>query len=423
MTALRLFTASIRQHPWGSLFIVLLIAATTALSVAVNLQERALREGSARAADQFDLVIGAPGSETQLVLSTVFLQASALSLLTAAQIEDIAGNPLVAWSSPVGFGDYYQGHPIVGVNHDLLSLGGKRLCAQGRFFSQRNEAVVGARSGLSVGDTITPMHGNIGDPNAHTHEGFTYTVVGVLPLDGSVWDQAILVPIESVWLVHDSTTHHHTHSDAPRRTPLRDLPHDPHTHRVSPQWQQAIGGMTPQGAPAMIVTPKSVAGAYQLRSQYRGNGTQAVFPGEVLVRLYGTLGDAKKLLGSIAIVTQILVALAVAVIIAIYLQQQQRQIAALRAFGAPRNRIFFLVWGALLALIGAAIILGALGGYALANLASRAISAQNSFVLPVRFSVEDLTFLALLFVVAAITLLIPSLRHYRRPPADILREG
>ncbi|UJF24376.1 ABC transporter permease [Suttonella sp. R2A3] len=400
MTALRLFTASLRQHPWGSAFIVLLIAATTALSMAVSLQERALREGSARAADQFDLVIGAPGSEIQLVLSSVFLQASDLSLLTPTQIDNIAKNPLASWSSPIVFGDYYQERPIVGVNHDLLSLDGKRRAESGRFFTHHNEAVVGARSGLKIGDTITPIHGNLGDADHLTHEVSSYTVVGVLPVDGSVWDQAILVPIESVWLMHA-------------------MDDNPHSHL---RWQEPIGGIEPQGAPAVIVKPQSVAGAYQLRSQYRGNGTQAVFPGEVLVRLYSTLGDAKKLLSGIAIITQLLVALAVSVIIAIYLQQQQRQIAALRAFGAPRNRIFLLIWGALLMLISIAIILGAIGGYALAAFASNAISAQNGFILPVQFNTEDMRFLAILFIIGAIALLIPSLYHYRRAPAEILRD-
>lgn len=420
MTALHFLTNNLRRHPFGSLFIILLIAATTALSVAVNLQERALREGSAHAADKFDLIIGAPGSETQLVLSTVFLQASALSLLTPEQLKHIEQNPLVAWSSPVGFGDYYQGHPIVGVNQALLTLGNTRNLQQGRTFTHHNEAVVGARSGLAIGDHIVPMHGSIGDPNAHTHDSTTYTVVGILPEDGSVWDQAILVPIQSIWLVHDSKAHHdHQHDHQHDHSkPLREHNHE---HQAPATWQDAIDDSAQAGAPAVIIKPKSIAGAYQLRSQYRGNGTQAVFPGEVLVRLYSTLGDAKKLLTIIAIVTQILVALAVAVIIAIYLNQQQRHIAALRAFGAPRGRIFILVWSGLLAMIGIAIVAGAALGYTIAQVASRLISEQNGFVLPVHFTISDLKLLLILFAIAAVTLLIPSLRHYRSAPAETLR--
>ena len=39
-----------------------LIALAVAIGVGVIAQERALRQGSARAADDFDLLIGAPGS-------------------------------------------------------------------------------------------------------------------------------------------------------------------------------------------------------------------------------------------------------------------------------------------------------------------------------------------------------------------------
>ncbi len=73
--------ADLRRLWAGSIVILLLIAFATALGVAVTLQERALRLGSARAADTFDLVVGAPGSETQLLLSSVFLQPSPLPLM------------------------------------------------------------------------------------------------------------------------------------------------------------------------------------------------------------------------------------------------------------------------------------------------------------------------------------------------------
>lgn len=398
MIALKLIFLQFRRHPFGALFIVLLIAATTALSVAVSLQERALREGSARAADQFDLIIGAPGSETQLVLSTVFLQAAPLALIPADTLNAIAHNPLTEWASPVGFGDYYRGHPLVGVNRELLSLGGKRQPAQGRFFQHTNEAVVGARSGLKIGDHFAPVHGQLGDDQAGSHEAFTYTVVGLLPEDGSVWDQAVLVPIEAIWLMHEHGEPAHT-------------------------FAQPLGEMPMQGAPAMIVKPKSVAGAYQLRQQYRGHGTQAVFPGEVLVKLYATLGDAKTLLSIIAFATQLLVGLAVTVILSIYLQQQRGQTAALRVFGVPRSRLFVLLWSGLVVMIAAAITLGVAVGYLIARIASDAIAARNGFVLPVHLTGEDAGFIAALAGISALALLIPAILQLRQSPAEVLRQG
>jgi len=85
-------------------------------------------------------------------------------------------------------------------------------------FAARAEAVIGADVRLAVGDEMTPSHGIAGrhpllgvesaDERLHRHEGFRYHVVGRLPRQGSPWDRAILVPIESVWETHGLGTGH-----------------------------------------------------------------------------------------------------------------------------------------------------------------------------------------------------------------------
>jgi putative ABC transport system permease protein len=66
---IRFILADLRRLWPAALVIICLVGLASALSIGVTLQERALRLGSARAADKFDLVIGAAGSETKLVLS------------------------------------------------------------------------------------------------------------------------------------------------------------------------------------------------------------------------------------------------------------------------------------------------------------------------------------------------------------------
>src|SRR5690606_37138934 len=140
---------------------VLLIALAVALGTGVTLQERALRLGSARAADSFDLVIGAPGSETQLVLSTVFLQPAALPLVPGEVLAGLQDDPRVAWAAPVGFGDFHRGHPVVGTTTRLIAETAPGF-AEGRMFAAEGEAVIGARVDLALGSEITPTHGEIG---------------------------------------------------------------------------------------------------------------------------------------------------------------------------------------------------------------------------------------------------------------------
>ncbi|WP_224554564.1 FtsX-like permease family protein [Pectobacterium versatile] len=445
----------------GVLVVVLLIATATALSISVSLQERALRMGSAKAADRFDLVIGAPGSETQLVLSSVFLQPSALTLIPAQVLTDLEKNPLVAWAAPVAFGDFYQGMPIVGTTPPLVTDNGKRPLTAGRVFNDGFEAVVGAQTGLTVGSTFSPIHGQVGTEGAHAHDDVTYTVVGVFPADGSAWDKAILVPVNAVWRVHgihpphgadddhdhnehegehdhegehgghthDETAHadeHHNESHPAEGAESDDhhatvaqpvtVPHDDEYGEA-----EAHGHAHQAGLPAIVVKPKTIAGAYQLRSLYRSNTTLAVFPSEVLVKLYSMLGDIRELLTYISLGTQGLVGVAVAMVAVIHLRQRQKQIGALRAFGAPRYGIFTLIWSGLMSLVSVGVLLGVGLGYLAARAIAVVMSEKSGFVLPVTLEWEDIHFVLLLLLVAAVVLTIPAMLSYRQSPATALR--
>ena len=413
----RLIIADWRRLWPGVVVVVVLIALATALSISVSLQERALRMGSAKAADRFDLVIGAPGSETQLVLSSVFLQPSALTLIPAQVLDDVQKNPLVAWAAPVAFGDFYHGMPIVGTNTALVTDGGKRQLQAGRVFKDGFEAVVGAGTGLSIGSTFSPVHGQVGEEGAHAHAEVRYTVVGILPADGSAWDKAILVPVNAVWRVHgihapgdhdEELEHHdgeHEHAEGDAHEHHDDS--DAHHHEA--------------GVPAIVVKPLSIAGAYQLRSLYRSTATQAVFPGEVLVKLYSVLGDIRALLMYIAIGTQGLVGMAVALVAVMHLRQRQKQIGALRAFGAPRTGIFLLIWSGLMSLVFAGVAFGVGLGYVTAQAVSLVMSEKSGFVLPIALGEDDLWFVLLLLAVAAMVLTLPAVLSYRQSPAAALR--
>jgi hypothetical protein len=119
-------------------------------------------------------------------------------------------------------------------------------------------------------------------------------------------------PIEAVWAVHGL---HAGDSQTPFVPGLLD---------------GSVTGKLP-GVPAILVKPKTIADAYKLRGEYRGDATMAVFPGEVLTGLYATLGDARSVMSFIAIAAQILVAAAIALIAISHVHQRRRQIGALRA--------------------------------------------------------------------------------------------
>ena len=144
-------------------------------------------------------------------------------------------------------------------------------------------------------------------------------------------------------------------------------------------------------------------------------------PGEVLTRLYATLGDARLALIAIAMGTQALAAAAVMLVTMAHLAQRRRQIGALRAFGAPRLSIFAVVWSELLLVIGLGVAAGVALGYGAALAMSQVFTRQSGVTLPVVLDRTDVAFAGLLMAVAGAMALIPAAFAYRQSPARALR--
>jgi len=433
---IRFILSDLRRLWAGSLVVVLLVALATALGVCVVLQERALRLGSARAADKFDLVIGAGGSETQLVLSSVFLQPSPLPLMQGEVLGKLAADLRVDWAAPIGFGDSFSGYPIIGTTTTLTqNLSGG--LAEGKIFAREGEAVIGAAVKLSLGGEIKPMHGSL-EEGGETHTELVYHIAGRLRPTGTAWDRAILVPIQAVWHIHgmeaeeheedsgheheaasgtDSVEHGHEHEKA-------GADHDGHGHHGKADPDAALDETLTAGAPglpAILVKPKTIADAYKLRQEYRSGNTVAVFPGEVLTNLYATLGDAKQILVAVASGAQALVAASLVLVTVIHIGQRRRQIGALRAFGAPRGAIFGIVWLEFFFLVAVGIALGFALGYVAALILSGMFSQTSGVAMPVVFTREDVGLAAVLLAFAAILAALPAVLAYRQSPAQALR--
>jgi len=462
---IRFILADLRRLWLGGAVVVLLVALATALGVAVTLQERSLRLGSARAADKFDLVVGAAGSETQLVLSSIFLQAAPLPLVDGSILTRLSADPRVDWAAPVGFGDSFSGYPIIGTTTKLISSTTPGF-AEGKMFALEGEAVLGAAVNLPLGAEIKPMHGTA-ETGGHTHAGPAYKVTGKLQPTGTPWDRAILVPIQAVWHVHglgeehgheeehhDGDGHAHEgeehHEDGETHVEGEAAEHatrvaetlaarpakpafalgtassahieEDHHGSIDPDAPvvETFGASTP-GLPAILVKPKTIADAYRLRQEYRTGSTLGVFPGEVLTRLYATLGDAKMILSAVAAGSQGLVAAALVLVTVIHVGQRRRQIGALRAFGAPRLSVFTIVWLELFLLVALGIGIGFLIGLAAAQIGAQLFAAKSGVILPVGFTREDMR-LALVFLgFAGILAAVPALLAYRQSPATALR--
>ncbi len=405
--------ADLRRFWGGAVAIIVLLALSVALSSVVTLQERAVRLGTARASDKFDLVIGAAGSDTQLTLSSVFLQPSPLPLISGAMLDKLSNDNRVVFAAPIGFGDSALGFPIVGTTTDLISALSPEL-EEGKLFSRLGEAVIGSAVDLDVGGRVSPMHGTV-ETGGHAHTEIRYQISGRMAPTGTAWDRAILVPMRAVWRLHGMEVHEeHDHSEH------ADTPHD-HDHEidVNAPLDEVFDAKSP-GIPAILVKPKTIADAYRLRQEYRSENTLAVFPAEVLTRLYSTLGDARSLLLGIAVGTQIIVVFALLLVAIMHIGARKRQIGALRAFGAPVRSIIAIVWGELFLLLLLGIFLGLAIGYAVAHAITSWLTATTAVRMPVEFAMNDVWMTAGFIAVAAVVSLVPALLALRVSAATAL---
>ncbi len=399
MNPLPMIRADLRGLRWTGVVVVLLVAVAVAVGIALGAQERAFRKASARAADDFPLLIGAAGSKSQLVLTSVYLQLDALPLIDGSALARLGGDDRVAAMAPIAFGDVVAGHPVIGTTADFATRWGRVGLTEGRVFAAENEAVVGAEARFAVGADLTPSHGTAGgswptnlgrvgaEEASHRHEHAHYKVVGRLAPTGGPWDRAVIVPVETVW-----ETHHLGNG------------HAAGVERIGPPFE---ADKIPD-VPAIVVRPKSFAAAYQLRGEWKKSDTQALFPAEVLVELHSILGDVERILLVASAIDDGLVFLAVTALLVTVTGLRRRRYAVLRAIGAPQGFVLATVWGAAATLMAIGSLTGLGLGWLGAIAVSEVVAGRTGLAVPVALGPSELLWAGSVFLAGSLFALVPA---------------
>ncbi len=380
--------ALIRRHWAVTVIFVVLISVSVALGTGLLAQERALRTATARAADPFDIIVAAPGSELTVMFAAVFLRPSDMGLVGGAVLKDLAADKRVTFLAPIGFGDSVGDAPIVGTTANLVTHLAGDAGIQGRIWQAPFEAITGAALEARIGDHLAPAHG-VGDAaEAHAHDGTSFEVVGLMPSTGSPWDRAVIVPIEALWQVHGLADGH---------------------REAGPIGPPFVPELVP-GVPAIVVGTETLADAYSLRSEYdRKGATMAFFPGAVLAQLYGVMGDVRGAMSVMANVSQVLVAIGALCGLAIVARLFRRQLALLAALGAPRRFVMAVIWVHALLHLVAGAVLGLVMGFAATGALSRIIAGRTSLAIDAHLGTAEILTVCAFLGISAIAALIPAL--------------
>ena len=397
-----LVRALLARFRWTNAIFIVLISISVGLGIGLLAQERGLREGTARAAEPFRLVVTAPGSEITAMFATVYLEPTAMPLLDGEAYTEIAAAEGVDFAAPLGFGDSHEGAPVVGTIAPMVThLAGDREI-EGRSFERGFEAVAGALVDLAVGDSFTPAHGIGAEATGDAHEGVEIEVVGRMPRTGTPWDRAVLIPIETVWETHG----------------LPNGQSEEQIDQIGPPYDPAVF----PGTPAIVVNSANLPTYYGLQAEFnQRSDLMAFFPGAVLSRLYSTLGDVREVLSLITGVTQALLALAVLSALLILTRLFRRQLALLRALGSPRRFVFSIVWSYAATLIVGGTLAGLVLGVAAAEVISGVISQRTDIAIAAAIGWREVHLSAALISAGTVLALLPGFAVLRMPVIEALR--
>lgn len=404
---------SLRQHALSTVVTALAIALAAGLVMSVFVIQKQTYQAFAGGDSGFDAVLGARGSQLQLVLNTVFHLETSPGNISWQMYRDIAQNPQVELAVPYAVGDNYQGFRIVGTSEELFTKtefrkGGKyEVESGGRFFnSQAKEAVIGsfaaAQTGLKVGDVFQPYHGLIFDEkNKHNDD---YTVVGVLEPTNSPSDRVIWIPIEGVYRMTG------------------------HVLRGAGENYQAQDGaeipIEAKEVSAVMLKLKSTQAGMNLDQLINKQGKAATlaFPiGRTMAELFDKIGWLNRVLELIAYLVVIVAAFSILASVYNSINERRREFAILRALGAKRTTVFsvIVIEAASTALIGA--IAGYLVYLIILSATAYIVKNQTGVVIDV-FSADAVLFLTpiLMTAIGAIAGLIPAFKAYRTDVAENL---
>ncbi|MEM7623454.1 MAG: ABC transporter permease, partial [Planctomycetota bacterium] len=204
----------------GRLFSTSITAATVAIAVALMLVLLGMRDAGRQAFERgygnMHMLITKEDSALVSMLNSVYYAGAPRRALSAEEFTRLEASAPWDWFIPTQIGDSYRNRPVMATTRAFFEafVPAPNIpweLAEGRFFSDTFEIVVGADAargtGLRVGDTISLTHGAPGPggrlpDGAHAHDEFTYTVVGILAPTGSAHDRALFSTLEGSWVLH-----------------------------------------------------------------------------------------------------------------------------------------------------------------------------------------------------------------------------
>ena len=416
---------SMRARPLSTWVTVAMVATGVGLLLVLLGMRSSARTAFDRGSGNVHLLVSSDPSPLVAVLNGIFYANAPANPISWAKYQQIRGGFPYQWAIPTQQGDSYRGFPTMATTPEFLSkfepvAGEPWRFAAGRAFEKPFEIVLGAAaangSGLRLGQQVFLTHGSGAsreggdDPHAgHVHTEYPFTVVGILEPTGSAHDRALVIDLESSWILH--AFDRRERAGIHEKTTAADLTDE----------DRMVTGILLR-LPTRAGSDASAAMQQQFDTLRRDTSIVVAQPAQQIQRLFEIVGNVDGLfLGMAAVV---LVSSAVGVMLALYnsMAARSRQIAVLRVLGASQGRVFGLVLteSLLISMAGAAagVVLALVGGMAASAWLKASIGLVIDPTLDLRGTVIVVGGTVALGALAGI---LPAWRAYQVPVADSLR--
>ncbi|MEX2111855.1 MAG: ABC transporter permease [Pirellulales bacterium] len=367
----------------------------------------------------YNIVVGAKGGRLDLVLNSVYYLARPIENIPYTYyLEFTEGKfaPSVETAIPLCLGDTYQEFRVVGTTSDFLDKldygGNKYTFASGRNFKPDEHfgAVVGAmvarNTGLKTGDKFQPSHS--GGPEARVHEE-EFTVLGVLEPSGTPNDRAVFVNMEGFYLIPE----HRTDLEGPH---AEEAAHEPPPIEQREVTAVLVLNASIPGAPPELLAPGLI-------SQINGEPVaQAVLPIREMSTLFATFVNPMRMI-LLSLTVMIVIVAGIGILVSIYnsMSERRHEIAVIRALGAGRQTVMFIVLAESILLSLAGGMAGWVVGHALIGALNPWIVEQTGVSIGVaQFVGYELVIIPGLIALAAVVGYLPAMAAYRTDVAKAL---
>lgn len=356
---LRLALLSAWNRRGTLLWVVLSLALSTALMLAVEGLRQQARATFEESVAGVDLIVGPRNSPVQILLQAVFQVGEAGPGLSWSSAQTLARQGGVTWTVPIALGDSLRGFPVLGTTPAYLehmAFGGEPLrlaagSAQLGLFQAVIGSEVAARLGYRPGDRLVLSHGmslddddddddgGHGDHHEerghhhHDHGDKPFQVTGVLAVTGTPADRQVLVSLASLQAIH---------LDWQGGAPLPGF--------VIPPELVKKFDLTPKQVDAVFVGLERRSDALALQRAINdgklpglSEPMTALLPVLTLERLWQVVAVVERALRAVAVLVMVTGLAGMVAALMAGLNERRRELALLRAVGAGAGHGFWLL--------------------------------------------------------------------------------